>query len=192
MQIAGNRHRFDLEDRQHVPESFLEECDRVRRVEIADMLRDKRFAAARDRYRCLELSPQGDDARNLVRQTDRRRRKAARAAQEGGRPGHDANHAVVGARHDRSIMIGDHVGDAGEAAARIGAVDDDRFAGDVGRGRDQRQIGGRRNPVERRRDARAVPRSPASAAAYRAGTARLSAVRWRYLAPAGPRRAPAR
>ena len=39
MQVAGNRHRFDLEDRQHVPESFLEEIDRVRRVEVADMLR---------------------------------------------------------------------------------------------------------------------------------------------------------
>src|SRR5450755_4637415 len=66
MQIAGNRHRLDLEDRQHVPEGFLEKCDGGRRVEVADMLRDKRFTAARDRYRCLELSPQGDDARNLM------------------------------------------------------------------------------------------------------------------------------
>ncbi len=131
-----------------MPEGFLEECDGGRRVEVADMLRDKGFTAARDRYRCLELSPQADDARNLVRQTDRRRRKAARAAQEGGRPGDDTNHAVICARYDCPIMVGDCVGDAGEAAACIGAVDDDRFARDVGRGRDQRQIGCIGNPVD--------------------------------------------
>ena len=62
MQIAGNRHRLDLEDRQQVPEGFLEERDCLRRVEIADMLRDKGFATAGDRYRRLELGTQGDDA----------------------------------------------------------------------------------------------------------------------------------
>ena len=114
MQIAGHRHRLDFEDRQHVPERFLEERDGVRRIEIADMLRDKRFAAAGDGDRRLELSPQGDDARNFVRKPDRRRRKAARAAQEGGCPGYDADHAVVGARHDRPVMVDDRIGDAGE------------------------------------------------------------------------------
>src|SRR5450759_2889313 len=71
MQVAGNRHRLDLEDRQHVAKGFLEKCDGYRRVEVTDMLRDERLAAARDRHRCLELSPQGDDARHLMRQTDR-------------------------------------------------------------------------------------------------------------------------
>ena len=45
-------------------------------------------------------------------------------------------------------MVSDRVGDAVEAAARISSVDDDRFAGDVGRSRDQCQIGGGGNPVD--------------------------------------------
>ena len=129
-------------------EGFLEEFDGRRRIEIADMLRDKCFAAARDRHRCLELGAEGDDARNLTRQTDRRRCKAARAAQEGERSGDDANHAVVGARHDRAIMIDHRVGDAGKSAPRIGSVDHDRFAGNVSRRRDQCEIAGGGKPVE--------------------------------------------
>ena len=96
----------------------------------------------------LSCAPKADDAGNLVRQPDRRRREAARAAHKGRRAGDHADHAVVGARHDRPIMIDDQIGDAVEAAARIGAVDDDRFAGDIGRGRDQREIVRRGHPVE--------------------------------------------
>ena len=45
-------------------------------------------------------------------------------------------------------MIDDRVGDAGEPAPRIGSVDHDRFAGNVSRRRDQREIVGGGKPVE--------------------------------------------
>ena len=66
MKIAGDRDRLDLEDRQHVPQGFFEERDRRRRVEVADVLRDEGFAAARDRDRCLQLGTQGNDSGNLA------------------------------------------------------------------------------------------------------------------------------
>src|SRR5208282_3642002 len=56
MQVACNRNRLDLEDRQHMPERFLKKRYREGRVEIPDVLRDERFIVTRDRDRCLQLS----------------------------------------------------------------------------------------------------------------------------------------
>jgi len=45
-------------------------------------------------------------------------------------------------------MIDDRVGDAGEAAPRIDSVDYDRFAGNIGRSRNQCEIVGGGKPLE--------------------------------------------
>ena len=140
-----------------MPERFLEKRDRNGRVEIPDMLRDERFIVTRDRDRCLELSAERDNAGKLARQLDRRRREAAGAAHEGRCSGHDAHHAVVGAGHDRPIVVDNRIGNATESATRIGSIDDDRFAGKIGRSRNQRQVGAFTHPIESARAAEQLP-----------------------------------
>jgi hypothetical protein len=103
------------------------------------------------------LSAERNNAGKLARQLDRRRREATGAPYEGRCSGHDAHYAVVGARHDRPIVVNNSIGNATESATRIGSIDDDRFAGKIGRSRDQRKISDFTHPIESARAAEQLP-----------------------------------
>ena len=81
MKVAGGEFRRDRQDRAQMRDRLVAEADRLAVVEVADVLRDERLAAARQRHRVLEIGAGGQDARAVGAEVDRIGDEAARAAQ---------------------------------------------------------------------------------------------------------------
>ncbi len=70
VQISDRAFRFDLEDRSQALDRLVAEANGFAVVEIANVLRNERLAAAGDRNRVLEVAAGGDDARALGAEID--------------------------------------------------------------------------------------------------------------------------
>ena len=120
--------RLDVEHREVELEIGAERAVGQLGVEVAEMRREERLAAARDAERALQLGADGDDrARRRDRQRQRAGRVAARAAdREGG-----ADDRVLAAAVDRPVVGEERVGDPAEPLARLVVVERDRLVGAV-------------------------------------------------------------
>ena len=122
---------------------LVAEADRVAVVEVADMLRDERFATARQRDRVLEIGAGGEHARPFGAEVDRLGDEAARAADEGRRAVEDrASPNRRRARRSGASWPTTRSAIGAEAAARLVVVGDQRFAAEIGAGGDEREIVG--------------------------------------------------
>ena len=140
VQVVRDQHRRDVQQMQQVAHRFVEEPQRRRVVQRADMLRQHRLGAAGGAGGGLQHAAEGQHRRHRTRQGDAARGEAAGAAQEARRAVDHAHHAVVAARHHRAVMRHHQIGDAGEPCAGVVIVDDQRLAAGIGAGGDQQQI----------------------------------------------------
>ncbi len=133
MQVVRDRHGFDREHVEQVIDGFLERHAGRRVVERPDVLRQEGFVAARGADRVLQVGADGEHRRTVAGEPDRRRRVAARAADEGRRPVRlGARHAVVAADQDGAVVHQQRVGDRAEAAHGFVVVDHQRLAAGIG------------------------------------------------------------
>jgi len=78
MQVASDRLRRHVEDAEEMADRALVETDHRRVVEVADMLRDKGLAPARDRHGRLQMGADADHGGPIPRR-DRSARERSRA-----------------------------------------------------------------------------------------------------------------
>ena len=151
MQIVGDDFRRDLQQLHHALRGFLQSAAGRRVVEVADMLGEEGFVAARQADGVLEEAADGEDGGAGARELDGLRREAAGAADElcacplshslspRGEGMGRANDAVVDTSHDFAVVDQVCVGDALQSFQRFVVVARDRLAARVGAGHDQSQ-----------------------------------------------------
>ena len=117
MQVVRHDLRRDGEQPLEVAHALLEGGERLRGLEVADVVRDPGAPPARQAERALELGAAGQHvAAGRERQREHARHGAARAAQRQRPAAGHAQHGVVDARLDRAVVVHDEVGDRRRAA----------------------------------------------------------------------------
>ena len=197
MEVVRDDVELDVEHREVEREVGAEGAVGRLGVEVAEVRREERLAAARDAERALQLGARGDDRPGGARERQRGGRVPARAA-ERERGAHDG---VLAAAVDRPVVREEGVGDPAEPRPRLVVVEGDRLVGEVPARQHERAAEvGREQVVERRvREHDAEPRAsrarPTSATAApsrrrRSTIGRARRAEQRPLLVARPRRAP--
>ncbi len=137
MEIVGNHLGLNFQDALQVLDGFLEEVMALKIFQIADVLAEKSFAAARDADSVLQFCANGQNGWGFVFEGNWRGNKAARTAQYLRAASGEANDRVVAAAQDIAIVDEVSVGNRVEAPHSFFVVDGDGLFAEVGAGHDQ-------------------------------------------------------
>ena len=95
----------------------LEGRERLQVFQVADVLREKGIAVAREAERVLEFAAHGEHGRHCERQPDRLRREAAPAADGQRHVAQASRHGVVAVDVDVAVVEQEGIGKRGQARA---------------------------------------------------------------------------
>ncbi len=138
MEVVGDDAGMHLQNALEVLHSFTEEAVAFQIFQVADVLAEKCFAAAKDADGIFQFAADGEDRRGFLFQGNRHGNKTAGTAQHLRLAGGDTNDGIIAAAKDIAIVGEVTIGDTVEAAEGFGVGDGDGLFAEVGAGHDER------------------------------------------------------
>ncbi len=127
-----------LKNALEVLNSLAEEAVAFQIFQIADVLAEECFAAAKDANGVFQFTADGQNRLRFVFKGNRYGNKTAGTAQHLRLAGGDANDGIIAAAQDIAIVNEVSIGDAVEPAEGFGVIDGDGLFAEVGAGHDKR------------------------------------------------------
>ena len=137
MEIVGDDFGVDFENALKMIDALLKEFVAFEVFEIADVLAEEGFTAAKDTDSVFQFATDSQDRLRFALNRDWERDEAAGAAQLLRASGGDANDGIIAATQDVAIMDEKSIGDVLKTLHRFLIVDGDGLFAEIGAGHNQ-------------------------------------------------------